>query len=189
MFHRCERDLRCNSISSLVMAFLVVANGPGLVLRERASLCLWVEASLLWFSHGFSSANHSEQSAPAERTRMCRVTLGAVQRAEFAKGAFLLVFWYVQFWHMRHLIASTSSFPWKAIPSSKDPRTRYVWTPIQSGPEVYSLSWTSRLVRVIDIWPLVTDLTTGLVLVGRGQNPRHRPTEGKPSMCLRRIPG
>ena len=91
MFHRCERDLRCNSISSLDIAFLIVANGLGLVLRERASLCLWVEASLLWFSHGFFSVNHSEQSAHAERTHMCRVTLGAVQRAEFAKGAFLLV--------------------------------------------------------------------------------------------------
>lgn len=91
MFHRCERDLRCNAISILVMAFLIVANGPGLALREKASLCLWVVAFLLWFSRGFSSVNHSEQSAYAERTQACSVTRGAVQRAEFAKGAFLLV--------------------------------------------------------------------------------------------------
>lgn len=71
----------------------------------------------------------------------------------------------------------------------KDTRTRYMWTPIQSGPEVFVCPGLPHLVRVIDIWPLVTDLTTGLVLVGQGQNPRHRPTEGKPSMCLRRIPG
>jgi hypothetical protein len=98
---------RCNAISTLVIAFLIVANGLGLVLREGASVCLWRVASLPRFCCGFSSESESSQFTQKEHTHAVLPeglyrgqSLQDVQTAQVS----LLAFWYVQFWHLRHLI-------------------------------------------------------------------------------------